>query len=178
MSLLSYWLLCWFCPATASFLRNNTVLTELRLVCCGIDAMRASQLAETLSGIKMLDMSLNIVNLQCARHLGKLSAWWVWGYGLTCNIRQCQCATFNREMSVVKYYCHHSLIPNHKCHIPLFANFSHGEHWCASRCWCSSTRHTTFVCVTSIANHVLSFEDLCCVAHRQAWSVCCVLHSW
>ena len=23
----------------------------------------------------------------------------------------------------------------------------------------------------------LSFEDLCCVAHRRAWSVCCDLHS-
>ena len=85
---------------TASSLRNNTVLTELRLVCCGIDDMRASQLAETLSCIKMLDLSLNIVNLQCARHLGKLSGG-VWGYGLTCNIRQCQCATSNRETSDV-----------------------------------------------------------------------------
>ena len=23
--------------------------------------------------------------------------------------------------------------------------FSHGEHWCASRCWCSPTRHNSFV---------------------------------
>ena len=25
----------------------------------------------------------------------------------------------------------------------MSSNFSHGEHWCPHRCWCSPTRHTT-----------------------------------
>ena len=117
------------CPATASALRGNTGLTELILVKCLIGAEGTSHLAQALhvnTTLRVLDLSSNTVGSQGAEHLGKLSGE-VWGYGLTCNIRQCQCATSNREMSVVKYYCHHSLIPNHQCHI-MFANFSHGEH--------------------------------------------------
>ena len=92
------------CPATASALRGNTVLTELRLVNCDIDAEGTSHLAQALCDIttlRVLNLSGNTVGSQGARHLGKLSGG-VWGYGLTGNIRQCQCATSNREMSVVQ----------------------------------------------------------------------------
>ena len=92
------------CPATASALRGNTVLTELRLSDCGIDAEGISHLAQALrvnTTLRVLDLRKNTVGSQGARHLGKLSGG-VWGYGLTCNIRQCQCATSNREMSVVQ----------------------------------------------------------------------------
>ena len=91
------------CPATVSALRGNTVLTELRLVGCKIDAEGTSHLAQALCGIttlRVLYLSYNTVDSQGARHLGKLSGG-VWGYGLTCNIRLCQCATSNREMSIV-----------------------------------------------------------------------------
>ena len=92
------------CPATASALRGNTVLTELRLWNCGIGAEGTSHLAQALCDIttlRVLSLSENTVGSQGARHLGKLSGG-VWGYGLTGNIRQCQCATSNREMSVVQ----------------------------------------------------------------------------
>ena len=92
------------CPATASALRGNTVLTELRLEYCGIDAEGTSHLAQALCDIttlRVLYLSGNTVDSQGARHLGKLSGG-VWGYGLTCNIRLCQCATSNREMSTVQ----------------------------------------------------------------------------
>ena len=62
--------------ATASALRGNTVLTELYLWKCGIDAEGTSQLAEALCGIttlRGLDLSWNTVDTQGARHLGKLS---------------------------------------------------------------------------------------------------------
>ena len=89
------------CPATASALRRNTVLTELSLYHCGIDAEGISHLAQALCDIttlRVLNLSGNTVDSQGARHLGKLSGG-VWGYGLTCNIRLCQCATSNRKMS-------------------------------------------------------------------------------
>ena len=92
------------CPATASALRENTVLTELRLVDCDIDAEEISQLAQALhvnTTLRVLDLSHNTINSESAEHLGKLNGG-VWGYGLTGNIRQCQCATSNREMSVVQ----------------------------------------------------------------------------
>ena len=92
------------CPATASALRGNTVLTELRLVGCHIDAEGTSHLAQALCDIttlRVLWLSGNTVGSQGARHLGKLSGG-VWGYGLTCNIRLCQCATSNRKMSIVQ----------------------------------------------------------------------------
>ena len=92
------------CPATVSALRENTGLTELRLEYCHIDAEGISDLAQALrvsTTLRVLDLSVNIVDSQGAAHLGKLSGG-VWGYGLTCNIRQCQCATSNREMSVVQ----------------------------------------------------------------------------
>ena len=92
------------CPATVSVLRGNTVLTELRLEYCHIDAEGTSHLVQALCDIatlRVLDLSFNTVDSRGARHLGKLSSG-VWGYGLTCNIRLCQCATSNREMSVVK----------------------------------------------------------------------------
>ena len=62
--------------ATASALRGNTVLTELDLRSCHIDAEGTSQLAEALCGIttlRALDLSGNTVDTQGARHLGKLS---------------------------------------------------------------------------------------------------------
>ena len=92
------------CPAIASALRENTVLTELRLRRCHIDAEGLSHLAQALcvnTTLSVLSLSENTVDSQGAGHLGKLSGG-VWGYGLTCNIRWCQCATSNREMSVVK----------------------------------------------------------------------------
>ena len=92
------------CPATASALRRNIVLTELRLVDCHIDAKGTSYLAQALCGIttlRVLWLSGNTVDSQGARHLGKLSGG-VWGYGITSNIRLCQCATSNREMSTVQ----------------------------------------------------------------------------
>ena len=91
------------CPATASALRENTGLNELRLVSCGIDAEGISHLAQALCDIttlRVLELSWNTVDSKSAEQLGKLSGG-VWGYGLTCNIRQCQCATSNREMSIV-----------------------------------------------------------------------------
>ena len=62
--------------ATASALRGNTVLTELDLGCCDIDAEGTSQLAEALCGItslRLLNLNGNTVDTQGARHLGKLS---------------------------------------------------------------------------------------------------------
>ena len=92
------------CPATASTLRGNTVLTELRLVGCYIDAEGTSHLVQALcvnTTLTVLWLSGNTVDSQGARHLGKLSGA-VWGYELTCNIRLCQCATSNRAMSAVQ----------------------------------------------------------------------------
>ena len=60
---------------TASALRRNTVLTELRLSSCGIDAEGTAQLADVLCGIatlRILDLSENSVDTKGARHLGKL----------------------------------------------------------------------------------------------------------
>ena len=91
------------CPATASALRGNTSLTELRLRDCRIDAEGLSHLAQALcvnTTLRVLDLSGNTVDSQGAEHLGKLSGG-VWGYGLICNIRRCQCTTSNRETSVV-----------------------------------------------------------------------------
>ena len=87
------------CPAAASALRRNTVLTELSLRDCGINADGTSHLAQALCDIttlKELDLSGNTVDSQGAGHLGKLSGG-VWGDGPTCNIRLCQCATSNRR---------------------------------------------------------------------------------
>ena len=81
---LSHWLLC---CAAALALMGNTVLTELRLRGCGIDAEGTSKLVKALLNIKTLselDLSANIVDSRGARHLGKFSH--AWGYGLTCNI--------------------------------------------------------------------------------------------
>ena len=92
------------CPATASALRRNTVLTELRLEDCDIDAEGTFHLAQALWDIitlRVLDLSENTVDSQGAKHLGRLSGG-VWGYGLTSNIRLCQCATSNRKMSTVQ----------------------------------------------------------------------------
>ena len=92
------------CPATVSALRGNTVLTELRLLGCDIDAEGTSDLVQALhviTTLRVLDLSQNTVGSQGVEHLGKLNGG-VWGYGLTGNIRQCQCATSNREMSVVQ----------------------------------------------------------------------------
>ena len=92
------------CPATVSALRENTVLTELTLAGCDIDAEGISHLAQALrvnTTLKVLDLGENTVDSKGAAHLGKLSCG-VWGYGLTGNIRLCQCATSNREMSVVQ----------------------------------------------------------------------------
>ena len=80
------------CHAAASALRENTVLTVLRLLSCHIDAEGISHLAQALCDIttlRVLNLSGNTVDSQGARHLGKLSGG-VWGCGLTGNIRLCQ----------------------------------------------------------------------------------------
>ena len=67
-----------FVSATASALRGNTVLTELNLRYCHINAEGTSQLAEALRGIttlRVLELSENTVDTQGVRHLGKLSCW-------------------------------------------------------------------------------------------------------
>ena len=100
----TYIMIVVLCPATASALRGSTVLTVLSLGNCRIDAEGTSHLAQALCDIttlRVLDLSWNAVDSQGARHLGKLSGG-VWGYGLTCNIRLCQYATSNREMSIVQ----------------------------------------------------------------------------
>ena len=64
------------CPATASALRGNTVLTELRLARCGNDAEGTSHLVQALCDIttlRVLSLSGNTVDSQGARHLGKFS---------------------------------------------------------------------------------------------------------
>ena len=91
------------CPATASALKGNTGLTELGLEGCHIDAEGTSHLVQALCvniTLRVLNLNDNTVGSQGAEHLGRLSGG-VWGYGLTCNIRRCQCAQSNREMSVV-----------------------------------------------------------------------------
>ena len=66
------------CPATVSALRGNTVLTELRLERCGIDAEGISHLAQALCDVttlRLLDLSGNSVGSQGTGHLGKFE-WW------------------------------------------------------------------------------------------------------
>ena len=94
------------CPATAFALKRNTVLTELILQFCGINAEGISHLEQALcvnTTLRVLDLTGNThsVNSEGAAHLGKLSGR-VGGYGLTYNIRQGKCATSNRKMSVVQ----------------------------------------------------------------------------
>ena len=89
------------CPATASALRGNTGLTELRLEGCRIGISHLVQALCVNTTLRVLNLTYNTVDSQGAEHLGKLSGG-VWGYGLTCNIRRCQCATYNRELSVVQ----------------------------------------------------------------------------
>ena len=72
------------CPGTASALRENTGLTELRLEYCHIDAEGISLLAKALCDIKTLrelNLSYNTVGSESVEHLGELSGG-VWGYGL------------------------------------------------------------------------------------------------
>ena len=64
------------CPATVSALRGNTVLTELRVRDCGIDAEGISHLVQALpvnATLRVLDLSENTVGSQSAENLGKLS---------------------------------------------------------------------------------------------------------
>ena len=71
---------------------------------CDIDTEGISHLEQALhvnTTLRVLNLSFNTVDSKSAERLGKLSGG-VWGYGLICNIRQCQCATSNREMSVVQ----------------------------------------------------------------------------
>ena len=91
-------------PAIAFAVRENTGLTELRLGHCHINAEVISYLEQALcvnTTLKILDLTGNTVGSQGAAHIGKLSGR-VGGYGLTCDIRRCQCAASNREMSVVQ----------------------------------------------------------------------------
>ena len=88
---------------TVSALRGNTVLTELSLRSCNIDADETSHLAQALCDIttlRVLNLSGNTVDSQGARHLGKLSGG-VWAMGSLVT-SDCQCAISNREMSIVQ----------------------------------------------------------------------------
>ena len=58
--------------ATASALMGNTLLTELYLEGCGINAKGTSQLAD-ITTLRELSWSGTAVDTQGARHLGKLS---------------------------------------------------------------------------------------------------------
>ena len=58
--------------ATASALMGNTLLTELYLEGCGIDAEGTSQLAD-ITTLRELSLSGNTVDTQGATHLGTLS---------------------------------------------------------------------------------------------------------
>ena len=63
------------CPTTASALRGNTVLTELRLEACNSGAEGTSHILQALCDIttlRILNLSSNTVESQGARHLGKL----------------------------------------------------------------------------------------------------------
>ena len=112
--------------ATASALRENKGLTELILHCCGIDAEGISQLVQALrvnTTMRVLDLSYNTIDSESAEHLGKLSGG-VWGYGLVTSDSVSVPHPTERCL-LSKYYCHHSLIPNHKCHIPLCLQIFH-----------------------------------------------------
>ena len=57
----------------ASVLKENSVLTELRLESCGLSTEGTAQLAEVLKGIpslSVLDLSFNAVGVETAKHLG------------------------------------------------------------------------------------------------------------
>ena len=72
------------CPATASPLRENSVLTELRLLNCDTDAKGISQLADALrenTTLEVLQLSEHPVGPQGAGDFGKLNGG-IWGYGL------------------------------------------------------------------------------------------------
>ena len=73
------------CPLTASALRGNTVLTELRLKYCHIDALGTCHLVQALCDIttlRALNLSRSTVDSQCARHLGKSNGkiWGPWAH--------------------------------------------------------------------------------------------------
>ena len=98
-------------PATAFALRENTGLTELRLQRCDIDAEGISHLAQALhvnTTLRVLDLTDNAIDSLGATHIGKFSGG-VWAYGLTCNIRRCQCATSSRKMSVIQKCVHQNV---------------------------------------------------------------------
>ena len=80
------------CPATASGLRGNIVLTELKLWGCDIDAEGTFHLAEALcdnTTLRILNLSRNTVTSQGARHLGK----WVVGSGVMGSLVTSDCAS-------------------------------------------------------------------------------------
>ena len=95
-------------PATASALRENTVLTKLRLRGCGIDAEGTSKLAEALLNIKTLselDLSANTVNSEAARHLGKFTVMHkVWDYVLVASDGEMS-VIWNMVQNVLVYKC-------------------------------------------------------------------------
>ena len=79
--------------ATASALRGNTVLTELKLEDCDIDAEGTTQLADVLCGIttlRVLNLSYNTVDTQGAIYLGKLSC-----FLCACDLQIDQCLTIH-----------------------------------------------------------------------------------
>ena len=69
----------------------------------------------------------------------------------------------------------HSHIPimfNFTLHVCI--NFSHGEHWCASWCWCSPTRHNSYAMAMMLHAWML---------YTKQWSMvflvsCCSYINW
>ena len=58
---------------------------------------------------------------------------------------------------------------SHKCP----KQFSHDEHWCASWCWCSPTRHTpstVFNCIHPYLNKSTVTQNCCHLALSGYWS--------
>ena len=47
------------------------------------------------------------------------------------------------------------------------ANFSHGEHWCASRCWSFPTQHTTTLKQGAINNQSLRHQTKSAFQHAS-----------
>ena len=72
--------------------------------------------------------------------------------------------------------------PNFTLHV--CAKFSHGEHRCASRCWCSPTRHTTTSYVAgnrlpvAMITSWYSLSQYCVLMYRTLWAswICIILY--
>ena len=76
---------------------------------------------------------------------------------------------------------------SHKCPIPMYHysltthfmyvwKFPHNEHWCASWCWCSPTRHIiTLMCIPIFGNHCYSNRLFSHWYLWDSWSFFCIV---